>query len=132
MRRLLNLLFSFRKSINRKQFLLGYIIDIIVVILALYLSSLAETFPNKALVITLSVVSLGIMLVAIISLVAITIKRLRHMHWTPWLVLLGLIPLHLNIPIHSVMILHIPIISTLLVIFCIFYPGKKPNAGKVK
>jgi len=30
------------------------------------------------------------------------------------------------------MILHIPIISTLLVIFCIFYPGKKPNAGKVK
>lgn len=133
MRNLINLLFNFKGMINRKSFLLGYVIDIIVVFFGLYLSDFSLTLTDKLFSITLSIVSLSITLVAVVSLVALAIKRFRDFGWTPLLILLGLIPLYVNIPFASGTVWHIPIISTLLVLLCALLPGKKAkHKTKVK
>lgn len=130
MRALMDLLFNFSGKIDRKQYIFGLIgFAVIFVVSALLLFSITRLDNTQTVLRLLSLVIFFLAsLVDILSkaaFVALSVKRLRSMHWTPWLTVFAFMPMQVNIPLSQTMTAHIPLLGIVLTILCLIFPGKE-------
>ena len=109
----LRLLFSFRGRINRKQFILAYLLKLVLMIIIGGLIAIVDGTSFE--VYLMSPVLLSFFVIAWLN-ISLLSRRLKDAGVTPWILLLVLVP-YFNV-----------LFGPLLVLFCVIFPsGRGPN-----
>lgn len=105
-------LFSFYGEIGRKKYVFGMMLSLLIALFMAFLPTFIVSLTGSAepvFRILFAAMYLSAVIFFIYTVLSLSSKRLRHIGSSPWMVLLLLIPL----------------IKLFLLVYMLFYPGKK-------